>query len=169
MTHHAENASKAKERSSLMGFRSNRGLYADNPPNAVWQARIIAGDIKLSAQALRSAANSATPADKVLKLGDLLSKNIAKLDAYAATPGLAAYVQVYDPAYDIAAEFAAMRAAINSVIAWIRTNTPMDGNGKLLVASFAPASALLEYATIPEGPLLTDLCVELDALISTID
>lgn len=60
--------------------------------------------------------------------------NIARMDAWAATPGLVSYAtaQVNDPSYDIVAEYQAMRSAMVSCRNDLMAMFPKDATGYLL-------------------------------------
>lgn len=97
-----------------------------------------------------------------------LAFDLAALDGYIPTPGLAAYAkaQVNDPAFDPAAEWATVRTQVVATQDWIVANFPATG-GELRVYTFDASKKPVDINLT--GPQLTAFKNQLAALVATID
>jgi hypothetical protein len=106
---------------------------------------------------------------EVLRFGNLLADALARLEQYAATPGLADYAtnELNDPSIDITAEYVTMRTEIVATQDWIVSNFPRDTSNNLVVFSFDVSKKFTDITLT--APQLTAFMSRLTALIATID
>lgn len=107
-------------------------------------------------------------ADVVLNMIQHCGIVIGSMNAWASTPGLAAYAQeqVNNPAYDVVAEFQAMRAALVDLRDYLIGAFPKDANGWILYQSIQ-ASGIVAVRTFTAAQLAAALA-KIDAVIASI-
>lgn len=107
------------------------------PEDAYKRAKRTAANVKLHSNAAitKFAATGANFAD-LRDLYVFLKNADADFGSISTTPGLAAYAQAQenDAEYNVAEQFTAMRASIQSAMAWVSANAPTN------VTALAPAS-----------------------------
>lgn len=107
---------------------------------------------------------------KVLDYQNSLADNLAILDSYSATPGLAAYAQneLNDATINIVAEYTAMRTQIVATQDWIVANFPKDAADNLAVYSFDVINKRYTDVILTAGQLAA-FKTQLGLLIATIN
>lgn len=152
-----------------MAFPASNGatLYT---LEAAWAgARDAAYQIKSNALSLAALATTGAGAESFVWMPGWVSDYNAKLNAFAAVPGIVAYAQaqVADPSLDVAAAFGAMQQALIAVGNWIVSNFPKDASNNLLYIQFT-SDGHLQYSAFTSAQL-SGLLTLLNALIATID
>ena len=130
-----------------MAFKASNVI----PTRAYENAKAEALRIKLYFTGVANSLSSDVDADQILRVAQVSSNHLSRLNEISSTPGIVAYAQAQegDENYDVAAEFVTLVNAVTTVRNWIINALPDNGtyllihevnqDGTLTARTFTPA------------------------------